>query len=111
MKAVAAALAVCTSFLAASVVLAQSRNSDKPAVGATPTYDPAIYAELQKAPEKARNRANPLQNDPDAVTAGAILFEQHCADVMVTLREVARRDRASALPKFKAPRQARFSGS
>jgi len=47
MKAVAAALAVCTSFLAASVVLAQSRNSDKPAVGATPTYDPAIYAELQ----------------------------------------------------------------
>ena len=80
MKAVAAALAVCTSFLAVSVVLAQSKNSDKPPVGATPTYDPAIYAELQKAPEKARNRTNPLQNDPDAVAAGAILFEQHCAE-------------------------------
>jgi len=79
-KAIAAALAVCASFLAVSVVLAQSQNSDKPAAGATPKYDPAIYAELQKAPEKARNRANPLQNDPDAVAAGAILFQQHCAE-------------------------------
>jgi len=35
---------------------------------------------LQKAPEKARNRVNPLQNDPDAVAAGAILFQQHCAE-------------------------------
>ena len=80
MKAVATALAVCTSFLAVSVVLAQSRNADKPPVGGGPNYDPAIYAELQKTPEKARNRANPLQNDPDAVAAGAILFEQHCAE-------------------------------
>jgi mono/diheme cytochrome c family protein len=78
-KAIAASLAACSSFLAASVILAQSRNSDKaPAVA--PKYDPAIYAELQKAPEKARNRTNPLQNDPDAVAAGAILFEQHCAE-------------------------------
>ncbi len=80
MKAIAAALAVCTSFLAVSVVLAWTQNSGKPPVAAAPKYDPAIYAELQKAPEKARNRANPLQNDPDAVAAGAILFEQHCAE-------------------------------
>ncbi len=80
MKAVAAALAVSISFLAASVVLAQSRSSGKSAVSATPKYDPVIYAELQKAPEKARNRTNPLQNDPDAVAAGAILFAQHCAE-------------------------------
>jgi mono/diheme cytochrome c family protein len=79
-KAVAAALAVCASFLAASVVLAQSRKSDKPPAGAAPQYDPAIYAELQKVPEKARNRRNPLENDPDAVAAGAILFEEHCAE-------------------------------
>jgi mono/diheme cytochrome c family protein len=79
-KAVAAVLAVCTSFLAVSVILAQSRSSGKPPVGAVPQYDPTIYAELQKAPEKARNRANPLQNDPDAVAAGAILFDQHCAE-------------------------------
>ncbi len=80
MKAIAAALAVSTSLLAVSILLAQERNSDKQPVAAAPKYDPAIYAELQKAPEKARNRANPLQNDPDAVAAGAILFEQHCAE-------------------------------
>ena len=80
MKVTAAALAVCTSFLALSIVLAQSQNSDKSPTGAVPKYDPAIYAELQKAPEKARNRANPLQNDPDAVAAGAVLFEQRCAE-------------------------------
>jgi mono/diheme cytochrome c family protein len=79
-KAIAAALAVCTSFLAVSVLLAQSPSSDKPTAGRAPNYDPAIYAELQKAPEKARNRTNPLENDPDAVAAGAILFEQHCAE-------------------------------
>ena len=80
MKAIAAALAVCTSFIGVSVVLAQSQTSDKTPVGAAPKYDPAIYAELQKAPEKARKRANPLQNDPDAVAAGGILFGQHCAE-------------------------------
>ncbi len=80
MKAIAAAFAVCTSFIGVSVVLAQSPNSDKPPVCAAPKYDPAIYAELQKAPEKARKRGNPLQNDPDAVAAGGILFEQHCAE-------------------------------
>lgn len=80
MKAIAAAFAVWTSFIGVSGVLAQSQNSDKPPIGAAPKYDPAIYAELQKAPEKARKRANPLQNDPDAVAAGGILFEQHCAE-------------------------------
>jgi len=79
-KAFAAALAVRTLSFAVSVVLAQSPNSDKPPTGAAPKYDPAIYAELQKAPEKARNRVNPLQNDPEAVAAGGILFEQHCAE-------------------------------
>jgi mono/diheme cytochrome c family protein len=39
-----------------------------------------VYAELGKAPEKARNRVNPLENDPDAVAAGRLLFEDHCAE-------------------------------
>ncbi len=77
MKAMAA---VSASFLAVSVVWAQSRSSGQPPVAAAPGYDPAIYAELQKAPAKARNRANPFENDPHAVAAGAILFEQHCAE-------------------------------
>jgi mono/diheme cytochrome c family protein len=79
-KAIAAALGVCASLLAVSVLLAQNRNPEKPLVDAAPKYDPAVYAELQKAPQKARNRPNPLENDPDAAAAGAILFEQHCAE-------------------------------
>ncbi len=38
------------------------------------------YAELRKAPEKAVNRTNPLENDRDAVAAGKLLFEYHCAE-------------------------------
>jgi mono/diheme cytochrome c family protein len=38
------------------------------------------YSELAKAPEKARARTNPLEADPDAVTAGRKLFEGHCAE-------------------------------
>jgi len=79
-KVTAGALAVCVLFLVVSVDLAQSQNSGKPAGSAAPKYDPAVYAELQKAPKKAEERTNPLENDPDAVAAGAILFEQHCVE-------------------------------
>jgi mono/diheme cytochrome c family protein len=79
-KAVASALSACSLLLAVSVALAQSPNSGNPPTAAAQEYDPAIYAELQKVPEKARVRASPLQNDPDAVAAGAILFEHHCAE-------------------------------
>ena len=80
MKAIATALAVCSPFVVVAVVIAQSGNANRPLAPAAPKYDAATYAELQKAPEKARNRPNPLQNDPEAVAAGAILFEQHCAE-------------------------------
>jgi mono/diheme cytochrome c family protein len=47
----------------------------------TGTADPeSIYAELAKAPEKYRNKANPLAKDPDAAAAGRVLFEEHCED-------------------------------
>ena len=101
MKAFAASLAVCNSFLALTVVLAQSRKSDKPPVGEAPKYDPAIYAELQKAPAKARNRANPLQHDPDAVAAGAILFEQHCAECHGNSAEGTRKAPSLLTPEVK----------
>jgi mono/diheme cytochrome c family protein len=39
-----------------------------------------VYAELAKAPEKARNRTNPLASDPDAVPTGKKLFEAHCSE-------------------------------
>jgi len=38
------------------------------------------YAELRKAPEKAANRTNPLENDREAVAAGKLLFSDHCAE-------------------------------
>jgi mono/diheme cytochrome c family protein len=41
---------------------------------------PDVYAELGKAPGKARNRSNPLENDLEAVAAGRLLFEDHCAE-------------------------------
>jgi mono/diheme cytochrome c family protein len=40
----------------------------------------SVYAELKKAPEKYRGKANPLANDVDAVAAGRILFAEHCAE-------------------------------
>jgi mono/diheme cytochrome c family protein len=40
----------------------------------------SVYAELAKAPEKARAKRNPFEGDPNAVAAGRNLFEQHCAE-------------------------------
>lgn len=40
----------------------------------------SVYAEISKAPDKARARRNPLEKDPQAPAAGRILFEQHCAE-------------------------------
>jgi len=37
------------------------------------------YAELSKAPEKSHAKQNPLAKDPEAVTAGIILFAEKCA--------------------------------
>ena len=102
MKAIVAALAVCASLLAVSVVLAQNGNTEKLPVAAAPKYDPAVYAELQKAPEKARNRANPLQNDPDAVSAGAILFEQHCAECHGNAAEGSRKAPSLLVPEVQS---------
>lgn len=38
------------------------------------------YAELRKAPDKAVNRPNPMENDPEALAAGKLLFADHCAE-------------------------------
>jgi mono/diheme cytochrome c family protein len=43
----------------------------------TPEKDD-VYAELEKAPRKARIRRNPI--DRDAVAAGSKLFALHCAE-------------------------------
>lgn len=38
------------------------------------------YDELEKAPAKYRGKANPMLKDKDAVAAGKVLFEEHCAE-------------------------------
>ncbi len=40
----------------------------------------SVYVELTNAPKKAAARPNPLATDPEAQTAGAKLFAQHCAE-------------------------------
>lgn len=40
----------------------------------------SVYAELAKVPEKARAKRNPLEEDPEAIAAGRILYEQRCAE-------------------------------
>ena len=40
----------------------------------------SVYAELEKVPEKARQKSNPLTKDPEAVAAGKVLFEEHCEE-------------------------------
>src|SRR5215467_15105820 len=38
------------------------------------------YAEIEKAPEKARAKRNPYEGKDEALAAGRNLFEQHCAE-------------------------------
>lgn len=40
----------------------------------------SVYAEISKAPERARAKRNPLEKDPEAVARGRILFGQRCAE-------------------------------
>lgn len=72
MKPVFCSLLLCASFLAVAAALANEQENAKRKAD--------VYAELGKAPEKARNRRNPLENDPDAAAAGRLLFEDHCAE-------------------------------
>jgi mono/diheme cytochrome c family protein len=74
MKACVAALGVSATLAAWSVPASQ--DVDK----AAKSVKPSVYAEIEKAPEKARAKRNPFEQNPDAVAAGKNLFEQHCAE-------------------------------
>jgi mono/diheme cytochrome c family protein len=73
--AIAAVLAATVSLLGVSQGLAQ-----KPVSGDVVKHKDYFYAEIAKAPEKARTRRNPLESDREAVAAGSNLFAQHCAE-------------------------------
>jgi mono/diheme cytochrome c family protein len=53
----------------------------------TAKSDRSVYAEIAKAPKKARAWRNPFENDADAVAAGSKLFEQHGAECHGTMAE------------------------
>src|ERR1700740_530887 len=72
MKAAAIASVICGVLLAVSLVAGGGKEKGAKAEG--------VYAELGKAPEKARGRVNPLEKDAQAVAAGRLLFADHCAE-------------------------------
>jgi len=74
-------LSTLTTFLGCSSILFMIQ-AQPPRAFASPqkTKEESVYSEIGKAPEKARSKRNPLEKDRDAVAAGQILFEQHCAE-------------------------------
>ena len=77
----AAVASLAVALLAGTAV---HSTSAAPAAQKTARYkyqdDALVYAELGKAPEKAKAKRNPMATDPDAIAAGANLFDQHCAE-------------------------------
>jgi mono/diheme cytochrome c family protein len=76
-------LMVSSLLLCASLVLANGQNAAQDKANDDKSKDnksAEIYGELATAPEKARKRVNPLENDPEAIAAGRLLFEDHCAE-------------------------------
>jgi len=74
---------VSSVLLCASLVLANGQNAAQDKANGDKSKDnksAEIYGELATAPEKARKRVNPLENDPEAIAAGRLLFEDHCAE-------------------------------
>lgn len=76
MKKSIAPLATTAALLLASFVFAGQK---KPSAY-QPTGNAPVYAELAKAPEKARAKRNPFEKDSEAIAAGRNLFEQHCSE-------------------------------
>jgi len=76
MKECVGALAVTAALLIASVAFARQEKS----LPYKYQRDAPVYADLAKAPEKARAKRNPFEKDPEAIAAGRNLFEQHCSE-------------------------------
>jgi mono/diheme cytochrome c family protein len=74
MKACVTAFCVCVTLIACAAVASQ----DAPPTGRRDKE--SVYSEIENAPEKARAKRNPFEQNDKAVSAGKILFEQHCAE-------------------------------
>ena len=84
MKLALSLLTVSAVLLCAALLLANGQNAAKDNKAnddkSKDNKSAEIFAELGNAPEKARKRMNPLENDPEAIAAGRLLFEDHCAE-------------------------------
>jgi mono/diheme cytochrome c family protein len=72
-------VATATLVLAIRISFALAQNPD-PSANQSTHPKKMDYTPLEKVPQKALNRPNPLEHDPEAVAAGANLFDQHCAE-------------------------------
>ena len=71
----------CVAAFCASVTLiicATVASQDVPPAGKRDKE--SVYSEIVNAPEKARAKRNPFEQNAEAVAAGKILFEQRCAE-------------------------------
>jgi len=83
-------LIVTVLVLASSTALARKARETKP------------FAQLARVPESARARPNPLAHDPDAVRAGAKLYERHCAECHGPAGENGRKGPGLRAPELQA---------
>jgi mono/diheme cytochrome c family protein len=95
MSAYVRVLASTAALLSVSMALAQQ---EKPPASKY-HEDAQVYAELTKAPEKARAKRNPLERDPEAAAAGRNLFEQHCTECHGGLAEGGRKGPSLRVPQ------------
>ncbi len=84
MKAPLVAVLICGTMVLLFTPTGKSQNpesrANRSSASGRENKNAQVYAELDKAPQKARVRANPLEHDPDAIAAGRLLFEDHCAE-------------------------------
>jgi mono/diheme cytochrome c family protein len=87
-----AALCSLAMLLLGSIGYARQGNPDT-AVAAVKTTKQKTSgdSELDKAPQKARAKRNPLEQDPDVVASGKKLFGLHCAECHGEAAEGTRR--------------------
>jgi len=76
-----------------------AQNSASAESDAPRKFDKSVYLELAKAPAKAARKRNPMERDPDAIAAGAKLFDQHCAECHGELGEGARKGPSLRVPE------------
>jgi len=79
-------MVVATSLVMLTALLAAQKENPS-----LTKNDNSVYAELAKAPRKARARRDPLEHDPEAVAAGAKLFGLRCAGCHGEMAEGSRK--------------------